>query len=194
MKEKLEDRRKLRTRNLLFEALMDLMIEKGYDAITVQDIIDRANVGRSTFYLHFTDKEQLLTSSIEQLRDYLKEQSSNHSSAETPDGYQFGFSFAMLQHAQSHKRLYKAISGKKGGNSVLYHMQNMLAELIQDDIAKLLPYSSSLQLSPKTTTDFVVNTFMILLAWWMEQNMPCSAAEVNRIFHKLTLTGLNSFK
>ncbi|MCB0110928.1 MAG: TetR family transcriptional regulator, partial [Caldilineaceae bacterium] len=47
------DRRSARSQQLLYQALMDLMLEKRYDKITVQDIIDRANVGRSTFYAHF---------------------------------------------------------------------------------------------------------------------------------------------
>src|SRR5215211_53883 len=59
-----EDRRSKRTRQLVSSALVDLMLEKQFDAITVQDILDRANVGRSTFYAHYTDKEDLLISEI----------------------------------------------------------------------------------------------------------------------------------
>ncbi|HEX9060623.1 MAG TPA: TetR/AcrR family transcriptional regulator [Clostridia bacterium] len=191
--EKQEDRRILRTRNMLFDAFLDLMIEKGYETITVRDIIDRANVGRSTFYLHFTDKESLLMSSIDQLRMFLKEQSSNHTLSEIPHEHQFGFSLAMLQHAQSHKRLYKAIVIKKGGALVMYHMKRMLFELIRDDISELFTYSSLL-IPQDTVIDFVVNTFMTILTWWMDQNMPCAAADADRIFHKLALSGLNSLQ
>ena len=56
------DRRVQRTRESLHRALIALMIEKGYDAVTVGDIVDRANVGRSTFYAHYTDKEDLFDS------------------------------------------------------------------------------------------------------------------------------------
>src|SRR3954467_12831022 len=58
--EKRTDRRSRRTRHMLEDALVDLMLEKRYDTITVQEIIDRANVGRSTFYAHYLDKEDLL--------------------------------------------------------------------------------------------------------------------------------------
>ena len=54
------DRRVGKTRKALKEALTDLILEKGYEAVTVQDVIDRADVGRSTFYAHFVDKDDLL--------------------------------------------------------------------------------------------------------------------------------------
>lgn len=190
---KTEDRRVLRTRNILMDTLLDLMIEKGYEAITVQDIVDRANVGRSTFYLHFTDKEQLLLGAIHQLHEFINEQKSNHVVSETPNENPFGFSLAMLQHAQSHRRLYKAIVGKKGGNTVMYHMQHMFADLVNEEITVFFP-SLSLPVPRETVIDFIVNTFMTLLTWWMEQDMPCSAMNLNEIFHKLTLSGLKAFQ
>src|SRR5262245_23066722 len=65
------DRRIQRTRDLLHQALISLMIEKGYEVITVQDIIDRANVGRSTFYAHYVGKQDLLVSGLKGLSKHL---------------------------------------------------------------------------------------------------------------------------
>src|SRR5436190_13555719 len=67
------DRRVQRTRQLLHAALMSLIQEKGFESLSVQDIIDRANVGRATFYAHFDSKEDLLASGIEGLRTSLRE-------------------------------------------------------------------------------------------------------------------------
>src|SRR5215510_4394829 len=67
-----EDRRVQRTRQLLRNALIELTLEKGYDAVTVQDITDRANLGRATLYLHYRDKENLLLSSLEDTLEELK--------------------------------------------------------------------------------------------------------------------------
>ena len=64
-----EDRRVQRTRELLRGALFSLIREKGFEVLTVQDIIDRANVGRATFYAHFDNKEDLLLSGFDVLRD-----------------------------------------------------------------------------------------------------------------------------
>src|SRR5689334_24059575 len=62
------DRRVRRTRRLLREALLALVAEKGYDRVTVQDVLDRADVGRATFYAHFRDKDDLLVSGFDELR------------------------------------------------------------------------------------------------------------------------------
>ena len=67
------DRRVQRTHHLLNHALLSLIQEKGFEALTVQDIIDRANVGRSTFYAHFADKEDLFLQGFESLSAELKE-------------------------------------------------------------------------------------------------------------------------
>ena len=59
------DRRVQRTRDALGDALIDLMQERPFESITVQDILDRAGVGRSTFYTHFRDKNDLFLSDVE---------------------------------------------------------------------------------------------------------------------------------
>ena len=76
MAAKTPDRRVQRTRKLLQDALIALVLEKGYEAVTIQDIIDRANVGRSTFYAHFLDKQHLFLSGFEQLRQELADTNS----------------------------------------------------------------------------------------------------------------------
>ena len=63
------DRRVQRTRKLLRDALMSLIMEDGYDAVSIQDITEKANLGRATFYLHFKDKDELLLDVMEQFID-----------------------------------------------------------------------------------------------------------------------------
>ena len=191
---KKEDRRVQRTRNMLFEAFMDLLLEKGYDAITVQDIIDGANVGRSTFYSHFTDKEHLLRDSIDQLKGFLKEQSLHRPETTVSGEYRFGFSLGMLEHIQSHKRIYKATVSKKGGAMVLQQMQRMLGDLVRDEITVLFPSSTGLTLTPELIVEYVVNTFLTLMTWWVGGSGPASAAELDKLFHQLTLTGLKGLE
>src|ERR687893_2956576 len=68
------DRRSRRSRRLIVDALLALMQEKRYDRITVQEIIDRADVGRSTFYAQFRNKEDVLVSEIERVLGLLHEE------------------------------------------------------------------------------------------------------------------------
>src|SRR3954466_4722486 len=80
VKSQKEDRRSRRTRQLLGDALVELMLEKHFESITVQDILDRADVGRSTFYAHYTDKESLLLSQIEHIIHEMEEYASDSGS------------------------------------------------------------------------------------------------------------------
>src|SRR5215472_6370021 len=66
MKQDKQDRRSQRTHRLVNSAMLELLFEKHYDTITVQDILDRAGIGRSTFYVHYFDKEDVLASIAEQ--------------------------------------------------------------------------------------------------------------------------------
>src|SRR5262245_58497391 len=98
------DRRIQRTQQLLRAALMSLIQEKGFEALSVQEIIDRANVGRATFYAHFDSKEDLLASGIEGLRASLRErQRQALSSAATADERLFAFSRELFTHADEHR-------------------------------------------------------------------------------------------
>lgn len=107
-----EDRGVRRTRRLLHEALRSLIVEKGYDHVTVQDVIDRADVGRATFYAHFRDKDDLLMSGFEEMRKSLRRHLVTSPRAhEKPLGEGLGFARALFDHAQGHRREYRAQVG-----------------------------------------------------------------------------------
>src|SRR5215467_10760821 len=104
------DRRVARSRRALKEALTDLILEKGYEAVTVQDVIDRADVGRSTFYAHFVDKDDLLMAILADL-----EVPGPDSSQWTADDPAFGWTLELFRHFGSGKRLFKAVAGGQSG-------------------------------------------------------------------------------
>ncbi len=112
------DRRAARTRKALHLALMSLILRKDYEAITIQDIIDEADVGRSTFYGHYTGKEDLLRSGFETLRSELTD-ARRHAPARR-DGSQdepLGFSLAMFEHASRYTETYRALASSLSTNS-----------------------------------------------------------------------------
>ncbi len=105
------DRRVGKTRKALKEALTDLILEKGYEGVTVQDIIDRADVGRSTFYAHFIDKDDLLMAILADL-----EMPGLDPSSWKPDDPAFGWTLALFRHFGSVKRLFKAVASSQSGS------------------------------------------------------------------------------
>ncbi len=189
MTPKAEDRRVQRTRKQLQDALMDLILEKGYEAVTVQDIIDKANVGRSTFYAHFLDKQQLLMSGFEQLHTSLALQRAAVTQS-GEEGRTLGFSLAVFEHAQCHYRIFKATLGKQSGAIVHDQMRRVLADFVRDELAALGPHGASSQIPLDIVVQYTVSSFIGLLTWWLDRQMPCPAEEMDRTFRTLTLPGI----
>jgi AcrR family transcriptional regulator len=111
------DRRVMRTRKTLKQALISLILEKGYEVITIKDICDTANVGRATFYAHYKSKDDLKRSGIEEnLRRMLVDRHKNTSPAQGADGNQrFAFSLAMFEHARDrliHSKVFVIVVGR----------------------------------------------------------------------------------
>ncbi len=175
------DRRIQRTRQLLLNSLIELILEKGYEAITVQDIIDRANVGRSTFYSHFQDKEDLLLSGFERLGDVF-ESFRNQTSPETTS---WGFSLALFQHAEEQRSVFKALLGKRAGVVVLNRIQKALIAMLKGHFQTL--FSKKKQPIPLDIfVQYFVSTFLGLLTWWLDHDASYSAAQMNEYYRKLT--------
>ncbi|MBI5449953.1 MAG: TetR/AcrR family transcriptional regulator [Gammaproteobacteria bacterium] len=191
MKKDLTDRRMLRTRALLHEALISLILKKGYDGITIQDIIDKANVGRSTFYAHYTGKEDLLRSGFTHLRELLLEQQKQALAKRgDPKARSLGFSLAMFEHALEHRELYMALVGQRGGTVVMQQLRKVLAELVHDDIAATLKITTPDAKKREVIVEFVVGAFITLLTWWLDHKAKISPAEIDSIFRELVLHGI----
>lgn len=115
------DRRTDRTRRALADALVELILEKGYEAVTVQAILDRANVGRSTFYAHFDSKEELLFSGHSWL------DTGSFFSEPGEDASFYGIDLrGLFGHAAANHRLAKAMLGKNSGELVIGHIRDVL--------------------------------------------------------------------
>ena len=185
------DRRIQRTREVLHQALISLMIEKGYEVITVQDIINRANVGRSTFYAHYVGKQDLLLSGLKNLsKNLLVHQRTSLARKGSFREKGFGFSLAFFEHVHSHRNVYHAIVGRQSGAVVIGELRSMLAELVRNDL-KTLPAGESLSDLPRNAViQFVVGALMSVVTWWLDERSKLSPAEANAIFGRLTLPAI----
>lgn len=193
MREKKEDRRIIRTRKLMHEALMSLIVEKGYEAVTVQDILDRADVGRSTFYTHYRDKDELLFSSFEHLRTLFEQQqqalfASRHTGKE-PD---VNFILELFRHTGQNHKLYKAIAGKQSGEMIRKYLHRYFYNLLIVPLTALMKNRKSPPVPIEITTHHLVSSLLSLVIWWLDNNMPYSAEKMDEIFRILSTPSIEA--
>ena len=183
-----QDRRIRRTRRALNESLIALILEKGYDRVTVQDILDRADVGRSTFYAHFRDKESLLVASFDDLGEQLRGDLDAMAPgiAPTDPARPVG---VIYQHAYDHRAAYQALCGKQGGNIVYGHLHRLVGGLLRDHLRPHLAAAGS-DLPVDVVAEFYTAAALGLLVWWVNQDFPHDPAALASMFHRLALPGV----
>jgi AcrR family transcriptional regulator len=181
------DRRVSRTRRLMLDALMALIEERGYENITVQDILDRADVGRSTFYAHFRDKDELLLSWFEHLRALFEQQKkallTSRSSGSTPDA---NIVLDLFQHTAEHHKLYKAVAGRQSGEMILKYLHRYLNGLLLPVFEELTKRRRDVPVPVEVTANYLVGTLLSMMTWWLDRNMPYSPEKMEAMFRTLT--------
>ncbi len=193
MKEKKEDRRINRTRKLMQEALMALIVEKGYESVTVQDILDRADVGRSTFYAHYRDKDELLLSGFDHLRTLFEQQQQSLLAAKHGgNGPEFNMILELFRHTGQHHKLYKAIAGKQSGEMILKYLHRYLYDMLVVPHTALWKNKKAPPVPIELTTYWIVSSLLSLMIWWLDNNMPYSAEKMDELFRTLTMPGIEA--
>jgi AcrR family transcriptional regulator len=172
------DKRVVRTRRVLRDALVALIIERGWDATSIQDVCDRADVGRSTFYTHFADKEDLLLSGFEDLRAMLK-----LAAKMTPrQGQGLAFVRPLLVHAHDNTRLFRALIGKRSSEAVQRQFLQVIVDMTRDELAD--GHKSGIAL--EAAVQYVSGALFQLVVWWVDGRKPLSPTQIGEIFERLT--------
>jgi AcrR family transcriptional regulator len=191
-REKRQDRRIERTRQLLVQALFPLIQEKGFDALTVQDIIDRANVGRSTFYVHFVDKEDLLVQAMDPFSAELKErQRKALREGGASEQRAFSFSHELFSHADGHRDLFRTVVGNRSALILQRHFQRMQVELVREEVKAMAPTGVSNALL-EAVVQSVASALYGLLAWWIDGKRRMTVEEVNDLFRRMALPAVKA--
>jgi AcrR family transcriptional regulator len=213
MRQNVPDRRVQKTRKLLQEALIELVAEKGYESVSIREILDKANVGRSTFYAHFEDKDQLLHSILdhldelfEQHKKQISEAAKNVEKGATTD-LALGTSptLSLFLFVQQNNRFFKAMLGNQGYgifakpvyDYVFAHVYGLFTNPVQADVlAHLHEPFKKLNLDQKygsleseIAAHYFVSALMGVLVWWVERDMPCTAEEIDVLFRELAMPG-----
>ncbi len=191
MKNEKMDRRVRRTRRLLNEALMSLIEEKGYEAITVQNIIDRADLGRSTFYAHYRDKEDLLLSGMEELVHSLlwRVESMPREADRVGESRRILSTQPLFRRTQEQHRFYKAVVGGRGIDVIIKAIHNHLSVHILEQIERLLPDGQTPSVPPLVMADYLAGALLTLLTWWLDHDMPHPPERMDEMFQQLTMPG-----
>jgi AcrR family transcriptional regulator len=178
------DRRILRTRDTLGDALVALMHEKNFDEITVQDVLDRAGVGRATFYVHYRDKHDLFLSDVE---DFFE----TFSTALTRQGASTKRLLPVQElfaHIREVREFYSAVVSSGKMNDVHALGRGFFARSIDERLQMAGVEMESVQRSAQAHA--LAGSFFSLLDWWIDKGMKADPKEMDDLFHRMAWSGL----
>lgn len=173
------DRRIQRTRLALRDALIVLMTERGWDDINIRDLCKRADIGRSTFYQHFQNKEELLVGCFDDLVAWLD----NHALEMNRDLTPLPFLRGLMEHVYEQRMLFRLIIGNRSGYVVQKRFREMVARLVKESkVVKGRGWQR------EATVSFITGALMETLAWWLDTGMGRNASvdEIEKLFYELT--------
>lgn len=178
-----EDRRVQRSRQMIQSAFIELTVEKGYDKVTVQDIVDRANVGRATFYAHYTDKEDLFTQSIARFFDYLGGELAKENIGKT----ELLPAYAIFSHVEDHAHIHKAF-----GATELLHKKfhEQFVSLIENRLEVFAAQGKPIPMPKMVCANYFAGALLALIEWWLEADRPFSAKEMAQMYQKMVQASL----
>jgi AcrR family transcriptional regulator len=183
-----QDRRSQRTRRLVSAAMIDLLREKRYDAITVQDLLDRADIGRSTFYSHYFDKQDVLASLIEQILETVRK-----SLCQKDAGQGIVPSLALFQLASQHQhQQLRAVLRGHAGEVLWETMQTALCRTIEQALSTADAERRSPSVPLALVSEYLAGAFLTLFKWWLEAEMPYPPEQMDKIFRQLALPGVRA--
>ena len=178
------DRRVQKTRESLHGAIASLIHEKSYDDIVVKEILARANVGRSTFYAHYRDKDELLDSGIQ---DMLRACASSGAQAPGPVDQILRFSLPLLAHLEHFRSTGDEPVDVQRQARVHARLAQALAEQVAGDLRRLDRRGEEREgrMPHDLLARQVAATFVLVLDWWMESEAPLPATKANDLFRAL---------
>lgn len=175
------DRRTQRTRNALGDALIDLMHETPFEEITVQHVLDRAGIGRSTFYTHYRDKDDLFLSDVDdfwQMMTTLLAKRGEASDRVVPV-------HELFEHIGDVKQFRSALISSGKMHDVMELGQAHFARAIEQRLAQDSRSKEITAVRRQAMAHALAGALFSMLMWWVDHNMPSSPAEMDATFHEM---------
>jgi AcrR family transcriptional regulator len=198
--QKEQDRRVRRTRRALREALSDLMAEKGYDQVTIEELTNRADIGRTTFYLHYSAKQDLLLEQFGEMIDQLVAQFSqiplsawgqegDLRSGDHPPSRPISMIF---HHAAENEDLYRIVLQGEGVDQAAQRLQAIMTNAVNVFLQHKMGDKKerlNLQVPLEIFANYFAGALLGVIKWWLETGMPYTPEEMEAIFFQLFLPG-----
>ncbi|WP_243526702.1 TetR/AcrR family transcriptional regulator [Bacillus pseudomycoides] len=185
------DLRIIRTKKFIYDAFIKLIAEKGYDAITIQDITDEALINRATFYSHYRDKQDLLTTLSE---DALGELTSKMVLYTHVQGHQIELSKfeeilqSIFECIAKHADFYKTMLGPHGIHDFNLQMQQTIMDHLEHNFIELILGEHDLDIPKDMVLYFITSSIVGIAIWWLQNDMKYSpkytAKQLVKLFTK----------
>lgn len=184
------DRRAIRTRRALREALIALILEKGYEAITVQDITDRADLNRGTLYLHYHDKQDLLLSSSNDVFNEVLAQFTPISAQNLGMDIAEHHLTIVFQNAAANANFYRVMLGEHGVPAFITRLRHLLSQVSLERVQALKKIVPVKPFPSDLVASFSSGAVIGVLEWWLENDMPFAPEVVAQYTLQLSVSGL----
>ena len=180
------DRRTLRTRHSLTHAMVELVTEKRFDDITVQNLIDRADIGRSTFYSHFRDKEDLFQKNWEAFIDFCAQQIIWDKAGKGS----FMPILFLFDHLKDVQPFYQGLVRSRKSDTLFKSGTEQLSRRIAEALKARVPPAPSIP--TPVLANYLAGELFGLLKWWLDERMPYPPERMDEIYHNLVNPTLRS--
>lgn len=178
------DRRVRRSRRMLADALLSLVTQKQFSEISIQDITDEADMNRSTFYLHFQNKEELLLHALMTRFDDLVSQfgeiSQDRTLWDAPE-----LDLWVFEHVAAHAQMYKALLEDPNLGLVIHTIVDYIAAFNERTILASLPPGQSPSFPAAVLSQHIAGSLYALIHWWLRHDMPYTPAEMTALTQEL---------
>ncbi len=173
------ERRRLQTRRLLIQTALELILEKGYENVSIQEITDRADLGRGTFYIHFKDKEEVVWAAIHDSILELEQAAHRQFEHGLPPQYEYYGLLNIFRHAEKNRDLYRLIFGEKGSAELSGRVQDLLAKVFLHDIRTIpASYEPNFNIPEEVEAQILTGMITRLLYWWLDTPNPYTAEQI----------------
>lgn len=173
------DRRIRRSQRLLMDALVALSLEKSYDAVTIRDITERADVSYSTFFRHFPEKDALLAALLKSVVDDFK-QLINHNPDRSPEAE----GALIFHYVQQQQAFFRVLFSSQGTSRVLDDVQHAIVA----DVLHTFPAGGLVP--PEIVANHLVMSILALIRWWLDHDLPYPVERMAAIYSRLIVQGI----